>query len=148
MQVVIQLQTYEIIDELIDAHATGRTHVFRSEFDFRLTLEYRFLYVNGNRSDNTVTDVGELLVLIKELLDCTSYRFAISRLVGTALDCMLTIDERVVFIAVLISMGQRDLNIFAYDVNDRIERIDGHILRQQVEQTVLAHEAFAIIDEC
>ena len=57
VQIVVQLLLNEIIDEFIDTHAARRTHVFRTEFHFRLTLEYRFLYVNRDSSNYAVSDV-------------------------------------------------------------------------------------------
>ena len=129
MQVVIQLLFNEIIDELIDTHAAGRTHIFRTQLHFRLTLEHRFLHIDSDRSHHTVTDIRQLLVLVKELLDGATYRFAISRLVCTALDGMLTVDEGEILITVLVRMRQCDLDIFAFDMNDRIQRINRHIFR-------------------
>ena len=57
VQVVVQLLFDEVIDELVHAHATRRTHVFRTEFDFRLALEDRLLHIDSYRPDNTVADV-------------------------------------------------------------------------------------------
>ena len=60
---------------------------------------------------------------------------------------MLTVDEGVILIAVLVGMGECYLDIFPFQMNDRIERIDRHILRQQIQQTVLRNEFLAVIDE-
>ena len=133
MQVIIELLLDEVIDEFVDAHAAGRTHVFGSQFHFRLALEDRFFDVNRDRTDHAVTDVGQLLVLIEELLDRSTDRLAVCRLMGTALDGVLAVDEGEILLVRLVGMGQRDLDIFAFDMDDGVERIDRHILRQQVQ---------------
>ena len=63
------------------------------------------------------------------------------------MDGMLTVHEGVILIAVLVGMRQRNLNIFALNMNDGIERIDGHVLREQIEKTVLGNKFLAVIDE-
>ena len=147
MEIIVQLGLDEVVYELIDRDAAGRRHIFGTEFDFGLRLEDRLLYVDSDRSDYAVTDVCEFLVLIEKLFDGTSDRFAVSGLVRTALDGVLTIDERVILIAVLVGVRQGNLDVFAHDMNDRVERRDGHILRQEVEQTVLGGIFLAVIDE-
>ena len=147
MQIIVQLGLDEVVDELIDRDAAGRTHVFRAEFDFGLRLKDRFLYVDGDRSDHAVTYVRQLLVLIEELFDGTTDGFAVRRLVCSALDRVLTVDEGEILIAVLVGVGQRDLYIFAFEVNNRVERIDRHVLRQEVQETVLGGVFLAVIDQ-
>ena len=61
---------------------------------------------------------------------------------------MLAVDERVVLVAVLVRVRQGYLYIFSYDMNDRVERRDGHVLRQQVQQTVLGDKLLIVINEC
>ena len=53
-------------------------------------------------------------------------------LMCSALRCMLTIHERVVLFAILIGVCESDLNIFSFHVNDRIQWISRHVIRQQV----------------
>ena len=65
----------------------------------------------------------------------------------SALDRVLTVDEREILIAVLVGVGQRNLYIFAFEVNNRVERIDRHVLRQEVQETVLGGVFFAVIDQ-
>ena len=64
-----------------------------------------------------------------------------------ALHRVLAIDEGVVLLATLVGMGQGDLDILAREVDDRIERFDGHIVGQQVVQTVLRQVFLAIIHQ-
>ena len=59
---------------------------------------------------------------VEELLDRTSDSLAICRLVGSALDRMLTINEGEILIAVLVGVRKGDLDIFAFEVDNRIQR--------------------------
>ena len=44
-------------------------------------------------------------------------------------------------------MGQCNLDILAFEMDDRVERTNGHIFRQQVQQAVLGNEFFAVINQ-
>ena len=57
---------------------------------------------------------------------------------------MLPVYEGVVFLAVLVCVGYDNLYIFAAEVDDRIERVFGHVGPEQVEQTVARDEPFAV----
>ena len=57
-------------------------------------------------------------------------------LVGTALCGMLSVDEGVVFLAVLVGMGEGYFDVLALQVDDGIEGIVGHAVAQQVFQTM------------
>ena len=147
MQVVIELLFDEIVDELVHAHAARRTHIFGTQLHLRLALEHRLLYIDSYRSNNTVADIGQLLILVKELLDGAADRFAESGLVGTSLNSMLAVHKREILIAVLVRVCQSYLDVFTFQMNNWIKRTDGHILRQQVEQTVLRHKFLAVIHQ-
>ena len=147
VEVVVELGLDEVVDELIDGDISVGRHVFRAEFDFRLGLEDGFFDVNGYRSNNTVTDVSEFLVLIEKLLDGSSDGLAVSGLVRTTLNGVLSVDEGIILVSGLIGMGQGNFDIFAGDVNNRIEGVGGHALSEQVKQAVFGDELFAVIDE-
>ena len=53
VQVVIDFGLDEVAHELVHADATIRFHCERTQLDLRLRLELRFLYIDGNRCDNT-----------------------------------------------------------------------------------------------
>ena len=130
MEVVIELLLHEVVDELIDAYTAGGRHILRAQLHLGLRLEDGFLYIDSYRSDNAVADIHQFLVLIEELLDGTTDGFFVGLLVRTALYGVLAVDEREIFVVILVGMRQGYLNILALEVNNRIERIDGHILRQ------------------
>ena len=147
MEIVVELGLDKIVDELINGDTAGRRHIFGTKFDFGLALEDRLFHIDSDCSDDTVTDVCELLVLIEKLLDGTTDSLSISGLMRTALDRVLTVDEGVVLVAVLVGMGQRYLDIFAFEVDDRVERRDRHVLRQEVQETILGGIFLTVIDE-
>ena len=124
VQVVINLLFDEVTYIFINAIPV-RSHLRRAQLDFRLTLEDGFFYVNGYSSHHTCTDVT-ILIFTKELLDGLGDMFLESTLMRTALRGMLSIDERIVLLAILVSMSEGNLNILALQVNDGIEWIVGH----------------------
>ena len=60
---------------------------------------------------------------------------------------MLSVDERMVFLAILIGMRKGYLNVFALHVDDRVEAVVGHVVGEQVFQTVARKDAAAIEDD-
>src|SRR5271157_5789396 len=57
---------------------------------------------------------------------------------------VLAVDERPVFLAVVIAMDQRDLDVLALEMDDRVERLTAQFLRQEILQAVLGAEWFPI----
>ena len=68
-----------------------------------------------------------------------------SALVSTSLRGMLTVDERIIFLSILISVAKCNLNILALHVNYRVETVDGHSVFQQVLQSVARQNAPAVV---
>ena len=66
---------------------------------------------------------------------------------GTSLCGVLAVDKRVVFLAVLVGVGEGNLDIFAFEVDDGVEGIVGHPVFQQVLQTVARQDAPAIVHD-
>ena len=147
MQVVVELGFDEIVDELVDGDVAVGRHIFGAEFDFRLRLEDGFFDIDGDSTHDTVTDVGQFLVLVEELFDGATDRFAVCRLVRSALDGILAVDEGVVFVAGLVGVGECYFDVFAGDMDDGIERFGGHSLGEQVVEAVLGDEFLAVIYE-
>ena len=61
-----------------------------------------------------------------------------------ALSGVLTVDEGVVFLAALVGVGYGHLYVIPLKMNRRIERIGGHVVAQQIEQTVTRDVALAV----
>ena len=60
---------------------------------------------------------------------------------------MLTVDERMVFLTILIGMGESNFYVFPFQVNDRVEAISCHVVCQQVLQSVAAEDAATVIHD-
>ncbi len=61
-----------------------------------------------------------------------------------ALRGVLAVDEAVVFLAVVVAVGDGHLDVIALEVDDRVERLAVHLGGQQVQQAVLALELLAV----
>ena len=66
---------------------------------------------------------------------------------GTTLRRVLTIDKRIVLFAILVGMGESNLNILTLQMDNGIERIIGHAVFQQILQSVTGEDATTIIHD-
>ena len=66
-------------------------------------------------------------------------------LVGTSLRGMLTIDERVILLSVLVSMRECDLDILTFKMNNGVKPIVGHRIVEEIFKSVAAHDAPSVI---
>jgi hypothetical protein len=57
---------------------------------------------------------------------------------------VLAVDEGPVFLAVVVAVGERDLDVLALEVDDRVERLAAEFLGQQVLQAVRELEGLPI----
>ena len=134
----MQIVVYALFDEV--AHIfintdTLRRHGGRAQLDLRLTLKDGFLDIDGDGGYDTRSDIT-ILIFIIELLDGSGDVLLEGALMGAALNGMLTIDERVILLAILVGMGKGYLDVLALQVDDGIEGIAGHAVLQQVFETV------------
>ena len=146
MEIVIYFLLQEIAHILIDGFASVRRHCGTSELDLRLTLEHRLLYVQCNGCHQSVSDVA-ILILAVELLDGSGDMLLEGTLMSTALGGVLTIHEGIVLLAILIGMGKGNLDIFALHVDNLIETLVGHIIGQEILQTMTAEDAATIVHD-
>ena len=72
--------------------------------------------------------------------------FLESTLMRTALRGVLTVDERVVFFSVLSGMGEGYLDVFAFQMDNRIKSGCRHVVVQEVYKTVARQDAVTVID--
>ena len=114
----------------------GWPHVVTAQLGLGLALEHRLFHVDGNGRYDAVAYVCVLLVLVEKLLDGASQVLLQGRLVRTALGGVLAVDEGVVLLAILIGVGKGNLNIFALEVDDVVEPFAGHVILQQILQTM------------
>ncbi len=147
MQVVVDLALDEITDIFINCLAS-RFHECRAKLDLCLTLKHGFFHVDGDSGNDTIADIGVLVILIKELLNRFGNMLFEGTLMRTALCGMLSVDKAMILLAILIGMGKSDLYVFSLDMYDGIERIDRHIVNQQVLQAVAALDAPPVVHDC
>ena len=146
MQVIIEFALYEIVYKLI--HGDGilsQRHILRAQFHLRLTLESRFLHVDGNGSHYAVSDIAQLHVFLEKLLYRLAESLSVGSLMGAAEGGMLAVDKRVILLAGLIRVRKRNLDILALQMNDRIKRLSGHVLPQEVHQTVFGMKLHPVV---
>ena len=146
MEIVIYFLLQEIAHILIDGFASVRRHCGTSELNLRLTLKHRLLYVQCNGSHQSVSDVA-ILILAVELLDGSGDMLLEGTLMSTALGGMLTIHEGIVLLAILIGMGKGNLDVFALHVDNLIKTLVGHIIGQEILQTMTAEDAATIVHD-
>ena len=146
MQVVVDVLLHEVAHKLVDALAVGR-HLGASELDLGLRLKHGFLHIDGYGRHDAVADVGVLIVLVEELLDGPGDVFLEGALVGASLRGVLSVDEAVVFLAILVGVGEGDLYVVAHDVDDGIELVVGHVVLEQVLQSVAALDAPSVVHD-
>ena len=65
----------------------------------------------------------------------------------TALCGMLSVDERIVFLAVLVGMGKGHLDIVTLQMDDGIQRVVGHAVFQQIFQSMTRENTTTIVHD-
>ena len=64
-----------------------------------------------------------------------------------ALGGVLSVDEAVILLAVVIAMRHSDLEIPGLEVYYRVEALLGHVVHEEVDHTVLAFKLLAVVGE-
>src|ERR1035441_8365540 len=100
--------------------------------------------VVGSSRNNTG---GRLEVALVEVAQRVDDRLAESLEVGAPHRRVLAVDEREVLLAVVRSVGHRDLDVLALEVDDGIERLAGEVLLEEVLQPVLRPEGLSVQGE-
>ena len=145
MEIIIEFFLNKVVDELRDRR-TIRPHILRAKLRLRLTFKHRFFDFDTDSRNDTGTYIGIFKAFVEVFLDDTTHSFLESREVRTALRCELTIDKRVIFLAVLVAMGDDDLNVFAFQMDNRIERLGSHVLIQEVFQSFAGIKPLSVIE--
>ena len=60
---------------------------------------------------------------------------------------MLTVDERVVFLAILVGMGEGNFYILPFEMDDGVDALGGHVIVQQILQAITTQNAPAAIHD-
>ena len=120
VEIVVDILLHEVANEFVDTHAREREgvaigvfvgrHSERAELDFRLALEERFDHTDGDGGHEAVAHVLHVEVLAEIFLDGAGDVFLEGTLVGAALRGVLAVDERVIFLTILLRMGEGDVD--------------------------------------
>ena len=145
MQVVVDLLLDEVAHIFINGLAV-RSHLRRTQLDFRLTLEYRLLDIDGNSSNHTRSDVA-IFIFAEEFLDGLGNMLLEGALMSSALRGVLTVDKGIVLLAILVGVGESHLDVLALHVDDVVEAVIGHVVGKKILQTVAAQDATTIVHD-
>jgi hypothetical protein len=126
VQEVVQFATDEVADEGAHALPTG-LDLQRTEFGLGLAFEHGFDHLYADCRDNARAHITGLPILLVEILDGLGHRFAEGTLVRTTLCGVLSVHEAVVLLSVVVRVGDRNLDVIADQVDDRIERLAVHL---------------------
>ena len=141
VQEVVHFGFYEVAHVFVYAHTTSRGHGERTELNLRLTFKHRFLHVDGDGRHETVTNVGVFEVFAEEFLYCLGNMLLERTLVSTALCGVLSVDKRMIFLAILVGMGECNLDVLSLEMDDGIESVARHGVVEQVLESVSAENA-------
>ncbi len=147
-KIIVKLFLYEIADEFRHRRPI-RTHVPRSELRLGLRFKDRFLNLDRDRGHNTVAYIRILKArLVEIVLDRARHSLLKGCQVGSALRRVLTVDKRIVFLAILVGMRQSHFYILTFQMDNRIERFLCHIFAQKVEQSATRKEFLSVEYNC
>ncbi len=144
VQIVVHLAFHEVAHELVYRDAALGRRALRAQLHLGLTLEKGFLNIDADGSHHAVAYVGIFVVLSRIILDGFCHIFLEGCLMRAAQCCMLTVDEAVVFLAVLLRVGEGNLYVLARKMDDGIERLVVHAVVQQVAQSFAREDAPAV----
>ena len=146
VQVVVEFLFYVVVDELVDG-GTTLIHHGTAKFYFCLRLEYRLYHLDADGRHHAVAYVVVLKILVVEFLDGARQCFAEGRLVSSSLRGMLPVDKRVELFAILRSVRQHHLDIGVLKVNERVKRLVGHVVVNEVGKAVSGTILLAVVHD-
>ena len=107
----------------------------------------RFLDLDGDGAHHALAHVLGLVVLLEEILEGLGDGLAVGREMGAAVAGVLAVDERGDVLAVAAAVGKDDLDVRTFDVDERVERLFGHVLGDEVQEAVFALIGNPVQDE-
>ena len=66
---------------------------------------------------------------------------------GTTLRGVLSVDEGVVLLAILVGVGKSNLDILPFEMDDVVQPLTGHVVFEEVFQTVTRKDSLTIVDK-
>ena len=143
VQVGVERLLHELADEFLDRRAL-RADVGGAELGLGLRFEDRLLHADDDGGVDRLADVGGVEVLLEMIADRLDERLAERGEVRAAHRGVLAVDEGPVFLAVVVAVGERDLDVLALEVDDRVERLAAEFLGEEILQAVLGLERLAV----
>ena len=140
VEVVVEVLRHVIVDEAADGGAVVPVllpEVEGTELDLGLALELGLLDLYADGSDDALAAVLGGIILLEELLEGLRYGLPVCGEVGPAVPGVLTVDEGCDVLAVGIPVGEHYLDVFAFEMDGRVERLLAKVLIDQVEEAVL-----------
>jgi len=119
-------------------------HFGVAELVFRLALEHRRLYLDGNGGCGSLAHVLALVVLAVVFVDTLEEAFLERGQVGAAVGGILAVDERKIVLAVVVGMGEGDLELLALVVAELVDVVLAHLGVEKVQESVLRHVFLAV----
>ena len=105
-----------------------------AELRLGLRLEHRLLHAHDDGRVDRLAHIGRVEVFLEMIADRLDERLAERGEVRAAHGGVLAVDERPVFLAVVVAMGERDLDVLALEMDDRVERLAAQFLGQEILQ--------------
>jgi hypothetical protein len=133
----------ELADEFLERGALG-ADVGGAELGLGLRLEDGLLHADDDGGVDRLADVGGVVVLLEVVAEGLDEGLAEGREVRAAHGGVLAVDEGPVFLAVVFAVGDGDLDVLALEVDDRVERLAGEFLGEEVLEAVLRLEGLAV----
>ena len=146
MQVVVYFLFDEVAHILVDGNPVG-AHGERTKFYLCLALEHRLFHIHGDGCHQPVANVAIFEVLARKFLDGLGDMLLECALVRAALGGVLTVDERMILLAILVGMGEGYLYVLALHVYDGVDALVGHAVVEQVFQSVAAEDAPSVVHD-
>ena len=145
MQIIVKL----LLDEIAHIFGHRRTvgaHVARVELRFGLRLKHRLLHFHRHSRLDTAAYIAVFKIgLAQKILYRSRNGLLECREVRTAQRRVLTVDKRIIFLAILIGMGNRHFYVLPLQMNYGIERFSRKIVAKEIEQTIARHIFLTVV---
>ena len=138
-QVIVQVAGDEVVHEAADGGAVVLLllpHVVGTQLGLGLAFEIRFLDLDADGAYQALPDIFRSVILLEEILERLGYRLSQGCQVGAAVAGVLAVDEGGNVLSVAAAMGKDHLDVFAFQVDEGIERRLGHVLVHEVQEAV------------
>ena len=143
VEIVVELLLQEVAYELVDCDGAARGDLLASELCLGLALKHRLLYSYAHSGHHAVANVGIFIPFTRRIFNCAAHMLLESGKVGASLGGVLSVDEGIVFLAILVGVCKHHFNVVALQMYDRVERLRCHVLLEQVEKSVAREVSFS-----